>query len=181
MKERMPCPGQYLGVYGFAMWLWQRCGVLAAASFAAAADRALIVGIGDYATVSDLPGIQLDVDMMKEVAEDLGFQNIETLTNQEATYDGFKAGFDRLIADTGAGDRVLIYFSGHGACVADQDGDESDGKDEALVLYDTRGGTMERSLARRRILRPAAATCRPPGSGADRRVSQWYQLQGASI
>ena len=119
---------------------------LAVASFAAAADRALIVGVGDYATVSDLPGIQLDVDMMKEVAEDLGFQNVETLTDQEATYDGFKAAFERLIADTGAGDRVLFYFSGHGACVADQDGDETDGKDETLVLYDTRGGTMERSL-----------------------------------
>ena len=119
---------------------------LAVASLAAAADRALIVGVGDYATISDLPGIQLDVDMMKEVAEDLGFQNIETLTNQEATYDGLKAGFERLIAGTGAGDRILFYFSGHGGCVKDQDGDESDGKDEALVLYDTRGGTMERSL-----------------------------------
>ena len=107
--------------------------------FATAADRALIVGVGDYpGELNDLPGIHLDVDMMQVVAERLGFEDIETLTDQEATYDRFKSRFERWLIDgTRAGDRVLLYFSGHGGCVADQDGDESDGKDETLILYDT--------------------------------------------
>ncbi len=121
---------------------------MACVPFATAADRALIVGVGDYAHVGDLSGINLDVDMMWEAAERLGFREIKTLMDQEATYDRFRSLFERwLIEGTRAGDRVLLYFSGHGGCVADQNGDESDGKDEALVLYDTRlrGDTMERS------------------------------------
>ena len=105
----------------------------------AAADRALIVGVGNYEHVSSLPGIGLDVDMMREVAERLGFREIRTLLDQEATYSRFKRLFEHwLIGGTQSGDRVLLYFSGHGGCVADQDGDEADGKDEALVLHDTR-------------------------------------------
>ncbi len=122
---------------------------MACVPFATAADRALLVGVGDYKHVSGLPGIHLDVDMMREAAERLGFQEIRTLMDQEATYDRFRSLFERwLIEGTRAGDRVLLYFSGHGGCVADQNGDESDGKDEALVLYDTRlrGDTMERAL-----------------------------------
>ncbi|MDE0205618.1 MAG: caspase family protein [Candidatus Tectomicrobia bacterium] len=114
-----------------------------------AADRALLVGVGDYAQVSDLPGIDLDVAMMQEAAERLGFREIRTLLDQEATYDRFKALFERwLINGTRSGDRVLLYFSGHGGCVADQDGDEADGKDEVLILHDTRlrGGRMENAL-----------------------------------
>ena len=118
------------------------------APFATAADRALIVGVGDYAQVSDLPGIDLDVGMMQEAAERLGFREIRTLLDREATYDRFKALFERWLIDgTQSGDRVLLYFSGHGVC-GGPDGDESDGKDEALILHDTRlrGSTMERSL-----------------------------------
>ena len=122
---------------------------VACASFATAADRALLVGVGDYAQVSDLPGIDLDVGMMQEAAERLGFREIRTLLDREATYDRFKDLFERwLIGGTQSGDRILLYFSGHGGCVEDQDGDEADGKDEALILHDTRlrGGRMENAL-----------------------------------
>ena len=118
--------------------------------FAMAADRALVVGVGDYAHVSGLPGIGLDVDMMREVAERLGFREIRTLLDQEATYGRFKRLFEQWLIDgTRSGDRVLFYFSGHGGCAADQDNDEADGKDEALVLHDTRlfrDGRMENAL-----------------------------------
>ena len=132
------------------------CRILLLASFVtlicapvSAADRALLVGIGNYAHVSDLPGIDLDVDMMEAVAERLGFGDVETLTDQQATYDRLKNRFERWLIDgTRSGDRVLFYFSGHGGCVADKDGDEADGKDETLLLYDTRlrGDTMDNAL-----------------------------------
>ena len=38
-------------------------------------------------------------------------------------------------------DLVIIYFSGHGSHVADDNGDERDGWDEALVTYDIEGKT----------------------------------------
>ena len=115
--------------------------VIAGAAFAPlvmAADRALIVGVGDYPGYdNDLAGIDLDVDMMQEVAARLGFKDVETLTDREATYDRFKSRFKQWLVDgTRSGDRVLMYFSGHGYCQADRDDDEADGKDEALVLYD---------------------------------------------
>ena len=56
---------------------------LACSPFATAADRALLVGVGDYAQVSDLPGIDLDVGMMQEAAERLGFRDIRTLLDRK--------------------------------------------------------------------------------------------------
>jgi hypothetical protein len=109
----------------------------------------LIVGVGDYQDVNviDLPGIDLDVAMMQAAAERLGFENVKTLFDGEATYDHLKHHFEHwLINGTRAGDRVLFYFSGHGGCVADQNDDEADGKDEALVLYDT-ALSMENALS----------------------------------
>ena len=42
----------------------------------------------------------------------------------------------RLPQITGPGDLVIIYWSGHGGRVADENGDEKDGFDEYLVPYD---------------------------------------------
>ena len=124
------------------------CG-LAGASLAAAADRALIVGVGQFADARmNLPGIDLDVRLMQEVADRLGFQQVETLADADATLDGFTRRFEALIADTGSGDRVLVYVSSHGTRVPDDDGDEPDAKDEALLLHDTqvRDGRLHRFL-----------------------------------
>lgn len=117
--------------------------VLAGASLAAAADRALIVGIGNFKyagpDIPNLPGIDLDVNLMQEVADLLGFEEIRTLTDTDATYDGFVREFEQwLIEGTRDGDRVLVYVSSHGSYTPDDNGDESDGRDEILILHDTR-------------------------------------------
>ena len=105
--------------------------------------RALIVGVGEYRddSVSDLPGIDLDVEMMRDAAELLGFrpQYIRALLDEEATLAGIRRELQNLAAASyGADDRVLLYFSGHGTHVPDDNGDEPDKQDEALVLHDTR-------------------------------------------
>ena len=117
--------------------------VLAGASLAAAADRALIVGIGEFADSGmNLQGIDLDVEMIQEVADLLGFQQVRTLTDADATYGGFVREFEQWLIDgTGAGDRVLVYVSSHGTRVPDDNGDESDQQDEVLVMHDTRRGS----------------------------------------
>ena len=118
-------------------------GGLAGASLAAAADRALIVGIGEFADSSmNLQGIDLDVAMVQEVADLLGFREIRTLSDADATYGGFVREFEQWLIDgTGAGDRVLVYVSSHGTRVPDDNGDESDQQDEVLVMHDTRRGS----------------------------------------
>ena len=115
---------------------------LAPAASAFAEHRALIVGVGKHQDSSmDLPGIGLDTTMMRAAAELLGFpaRNIRTIQDGKATLQAFRRELQGLAAASyGADDRVLIYFSGHGTHVPDNNGDEADNKDEALVLHDTR-------------------------------------------
>ena len=114
---------------------------LALATTGYAANRALIVGIGNYPSVRNrLPGIDLDVRHMQSVAQKLGFKSdeIHVLQDDRANYKAVVSEFENwLIKGVGPQDHVLFYFSGHGAQIPDQPPlDETDGKDEVLVLYD---------------------------------------------
>jgi len=117
-----------------------------------AEDRALLIGIGDYLhnppaertylsndfLLSDLSGIDKDMYMMQDIATAWGFQNITSLSNEQATLGNIRAQIQQLLIDgVQPTDRILLYFSGHGSRVIDHSGDEADGKDEILVLYDT--------------------------------------------
>ncbi len=66
-------------------------------------------------------------------------QNICVLLDKNATVSGVKTAMEQLISRIqGPDDEVLIYYSGHGSQADDLDGDEPDGKDETLVLHDSR-------------------------------------------
>jgi metacaspase-1 len=104
-----------------------------------AEDRALLIGIGRYHDAGvNLPGIELDIGVMTEVAEGLGFKPAATqvLLNEQATLAQVRAALQALADGTGPRDRVLVYYSGHGTQLPDEDGDEDDGLDEALTLHD---------------------------------------------
>ena len=51
----------------------------------------------------------------------------------------FAAGMEWLRQNAQAGDLVVIFFSGHGSTIADDDGDEADRLDEIYVTYDVQG------------------------------------------
>lgn len=108
------------------------------ASFAE--NRALIVGISNYFhTRLNLRGPEVDVKLMKEMARMIGFKEnqIKILTDKQATRANILNHFEKwLIAGVGPADKILFYFSGHGAQVTDTDGDENDGCDEVLVPAD---------------------------------------------
>ena len=116
-----------------------------------AGNRALIIGVGEYRddAVSDLPGIDLDVNMMQDVAKNLGFRSgeITTLQDERATLAAITREV-RNLSSAGREDRVLIYFSGHGTHIADKNGDEADDRDEVLTPHDVRlaNGTVENGL-----------------------------------
>ena len=97
----------------------------------------------------DLPGIDLDVTMMQDVARNLGFKSsqITTLQNEQATYAAITREIGKL-SSVGRDDQVLVYFSGHGAHTPDTNGDEEDGQDEILIPHDVRtdGGKWQNAL-----------------------------------
>lgn len=113
-----------------------------------AAPRALLIGVSEYAypqsfapSINDLnlPGVANDLVEMQRLARQLGFQpdDIITLSNETATEQNIKRTItQQLIRGVSADDRVLIYFSGHGSVVWDENGDEEDNKDEVLLAYD---------------------------------------------
>ena len=105
---------------------------------AQAANRALLVGVGKYQSVSSLSGIDIDVNIMRHWAPLLGFSDIEVLQDQQATYANVRAALQKLVSGMNSGDRALFYFSGHGGQFKDVNGDESDQKDEALILHDAK-------------------------------------------
>jgi hypothetical protein len=106
---------------------------------AAAGNRALLIGTGEYQNSRyNLPGIAYDIDVMKGFARKLGFrtQEIRTLVNDQVTFDNIKESFDNFLTrGVGPTDSILIYYTGHGIQVRDKNGDELDGRDEALTLY----------------------------------------------
>jgi hypothetical protein len=124
--------------------------MLAPGLAAQAADRALLVGVGDYRApyINDLPGINLDIDIIrKEVAPNLGIrpENIKVLMDSQATLANVdRAASQWLTEGVGSDDQVLIYFSGHGSQIPDENGDEADqAGDEVLVLHDAQQVTRQ--------------------------------------
>ena len=103
---------------------------------------AFLVGVSDYPVSSGWNTLNAnnDIEWMKTALIDQGFaeKNIFTLKDQEATKEGVFTGFEHfLIQKVQPGDVVVFHFSGHGQQLCDQDNDEIDGLDEALVPYDS--------------------------------------------
>lgn len=124
---------------------------------AAAADRALLIGIDSYPRIlvggvphlRDLSGAVNDARRMTAMATDvfgIAPENVVLLSEADATRDGILAAIRRdLVEATKPGDRVLFYYAGHGAQVIDRSGDEGeDGLDEVLVPYD---GSVDLAVA----------------------------------
>lgn len=104
---------------------------------ATAADYALIMGIGNYKEPrANLPGIDKDVATAKRIALAIGVpaSNITELVDSAVSTEGIKTAVDKLTASINLGDRVFLYYSGHGSQVTKQSGA---GKcSEGMVAYD---------------------------------------------
>lgn len=59
---------------------------------------------------------------------------------ENATVDQFQREMQRLRQVVGPNDTVVVFFSGHGSTVADDNGDEADGLDEIFIMYDVQIG-----------------------------------------
>ncbi len=104
--------------------------------------RSLHIGINDYpGTGNDLSGCVNDANDWKETMESRGFQTV-SLLDAEATKSNMVEAISKIVADTGRDDISVITYSGHGTWVPDEDGDEPDGRDEALCPHDITQGQI---------------------------------------
>jgi hypothetical protein len=83
----------------------------------------------------DCPGCDKDLKAMTQLARSEGI-NCITLANEQAHRIGFKEALRKAGSDLVAGDLLFVYYSGHGGQLADNSGDELDGVDETLCLWD---------------------------------------------
>lgn len=99
--------------------------------------HALIVAIADYPSESGWSKINSDNDKTLLVPEfqRLGFK-VTTLTNEQATKQGILRSLSQLAKQVNLQDKVCIHFSCHGQQMEDDNKDEPDGLDEALIPYD---------------------------------------------
>ncbi len=115
--------------------------LLSLASVVKAEKHGLVIAIGQYSTESLWPPISSmnDVPHVTSAFKILGFdeKNISIITNDQATKSGIISAISELTARVKEGDVVYIHYSGHGQQVVDDNGDELDGLDEAIVPYDS--------------------------------------------
>lgn len=82
-----------------------------------------------------LRGCENDARDMRQLATEQGFTP-SLLINEEATAPAVLAGITAAADALNVGDFFLLTYSGHGSQVPDPTGEEPDGLDETLVLYD---------------------------------------------
>src|SRR6187549_2759524 len=104
------------------------------------AKRALLIGINRYQIPgSDLRGCVNDVqDLQAALVEVCSFKkaDITVMTDAAASTKAMQASIKALVKASKKGDVALLHYSGHGSNVPDDNGDESDGRDEILCPTD---------------------------------------------
>jgi len=119
-----------------------------------AEKHALIIAIGDYPESGGWQDIAGDNDaqFIESALKVRGFldANISIVKNEKATRAGILTALKNIKNNIQKGDVVYIHYSGHGQQILDDDGDEIDELDEAIVPYDSpiyyKSGTYEGDL-----------------------------------
>ncbi len=100
------------------------------------ADKAILYGINDYATIRDLRGCINDTELIQQLLiHDYGFNedDIRIRHDAEVTKTCFEGDITWLTQDTEPNDRLVIHFSGHGSYVPSDNDDEA--VDELICLH----------------------------------------------
>ncbi len=121
------------------------------------ANKALCIGINDYpGTQNDLSGCVNDAHDWAAELSQRGFE-VRKMLDEEATRAAMVETIGNLITTAVKGDTLFITYSGHGTWVPDINGDEPDGRDEALCPYDltTSGALLDDDIHALFSQRPA--------------------------
>lgn len=102
--------------------------------------HALIIAVGDYQPETGWKAISSknDVLLIQSALIAQGFEEskITVILDEKATKNGIITAFENLLNTVQKGDAVVVHYSGHGQQITDDNGDEIDGYDEAMVPYD---------------------------------------------
>jgi len=111
--------------------------------------KAICTGIDNYpGTANDLKGCVNDANNWAKILTGLGFET-KVLENSQVTKQNILSNLYEMVLDAKAGDVLVFTYSGHGTQVSDYGGDEPDGYDEALYVYD---GVLSDDLLREAII-----------------------------
>lgn len=120
-------------------------------SVAMAKKEALLIGISEYNSKDIIfTSAKNDLDILSSELSQRGW-NITTLYNDQANKDSILLLIKQYCETLSKGDQFILYFSGHGAQLIDCNGDEADGLDECLVLYNGNMNLQKDSLAVEKI------------------------------
>ena len=88
----------------------------ALSGLASAENHALIMTIDYAGTPNALPGIDKDARLARKIAEAVGVspENITSVSNRRVTHGGIRNAIGGLADRIAPGDKVMLYFSGHG-------------------------------------------------------------------
>lgn len=108
-----------------------------------AISRALLIGINRYDTEyggeANLRGCLNDVGLIRETLVDIfrcPAERIFSRTDDQATYPNLVDALDAWTTNLQSGERLFLYYSGHGVRIDDLSGQEEDAYDEAIVTHD---------------------------------------------
>lgn len=100
----------------------------------------LAVGVGKQtaAGLSNFPACATEAnEFSRLMREHYDAAEVIVLTNEEVTRTKVQHALKQFAIQSLPGDEFILFWSGHGGQVKDTVGDETDGIDEFLVLYDT--------------------------------------------
>jgi PKD repeat protein len=106
---------------------------------------AVVVGISDYAEGNDLDYARADGEAFAAWLVDANTpaEHVMTLYDSQATLARVRGALDWLRRNSLPDDLAFFYFAGHGFQGDDDNGDELDGLDEFLALYDTQADAKD--------------------------------------
>ncbi|OBK03465.1 caspase family protein [Mycolicibacterium conceptionense] len=104
------------------------------------AKKAVLIGVNRYRVPgNDLRGCVPDVKNMAKLLQqryEFDPDDISLITDFKATKEAIETAVTGLVRGARRGDVLLLHYSGHGSNVPDDDGDESDERDEILCPTD---------------------------------------------
>jgi len=97
----------------------------------------VIIGLFEYKNGAQLPSSAV-YNMYNAMLSSKNWDkdNLKFIINEKATKDGIKSAIKWLANVSDENDFVFFYYNGHCSQFPDDDGDEIDGKDEALIPYE---------------------------------------------
>ncbi len=101
-------------VHALILFVGLSFGSTAQASQAEAPRLALVIGIGAYENLGDLPNPENDARLMTRTLEQVGFQVTTVIDADRATFARALSQFEADIQAAGEQTVALIYFAGHG-------------------------------------------------------------------